>query len=546
VNQIVNDSGKKGFNNDNATPARSALTTFSMGGQLTFEPKVINYDVKITVSFTWSSSIGASPPAGTFLFIQREIVDEGLTSEVITDTTLRTYNPAVEGAITDEKIFVFETATISSKVANYRFRIQDGAGNLTGQAMNIWMTEFSFTGELVTSGFPSSFAEMNYIRNAVDKNLEMITGSTGLLNSDFFGVGGAAELFAETNGYRLRANGYPVIATLKQRLDGLRAIFGTGYGLEQDSNYELTRVRLEPMEYFYQDVQMVAFTDLEENSYSEEFYEPLNFNRIEIGYKKFADNDKEPASLNDFCTQAQYKTPVVRLENEYTQLSDYIASDILGELTRRAQFNIGESAKNDDDLFIFDLVDTYPLIEPRTDSNDPIMTASGIKNITTSWNQRLNVRFNLFNHSALINSTVYKKGFGENYTCQFYKNNDEQNRSLLYESPSSSTPLQRTIGDPQTGGLSLLDGSISIGRFNGGLRLFDPIKISFKTAMTQTEVNNIISGHRNGLPTKNYGYVTVTDPDGVNKNGWLLSLSYNTINEIGSFEILKKADNYGN
>ena len=59
--------------------------------------------------------------------------------------------------------------------------------------------------------------------------------------------------------------------------------------------------------------------------------------------------------------------------------------------------------------------------------------------------------------------------------------------------------------------------------------------------MSAQEADDIIEAHRNGLDdSRNYGYITVTNPDGVNKSGWLLSLRYNTVDGIGTFELVER------
>lgn len=543
TNQIDNEGGIKGFNNDNEPPANFLVNPdATLGGQLTFYPKKVEYDITVGLSFILNAATSGTQPSGVINFILDKIEDEGQDSETITSTTLRAYNPSSEGSITEDANALAQSHTIGSKITKFRFRVNDGTGAYgAGNGVTVYFTSFILSGTITSVTYPSSSANMHYIYDALNKNIEYITGQQNLLQSNFFGTGGAGEYFAETNGYKLRASDYPIIESLKTRLDGLKAIFGIGYSLEVNSGYELVNIRVEPLEYFYADEELLSFTEIEASTYGETFYDPLGFNKIKIGYRTYSEKD-EPSSLNDIFTEAEYNTPVSNLEDTYTQVSGYIASDILSEITRRVQFeDPDKSNKTDDDLFIFDLVDNYPVISPRDDTN---VGVTNVDNSDSGYNFRINPRFNLWNHASIINSAVFNKSFSENYTNQFFKASNSQNRKVYYQ--TSATSLMRVIGDPTTGAGNnpTFDESFNVGRFNGGLRLFDPIKITFKTGLTQEQADTIVKAHRNQLDSLNYGYITVLDPDGESKSGWLLNLSYNPIDKIGSFELIKRADNY--
>ena len=544
-NEVKNQDGSLVFNTLNAQ-ADFIDDDFYFKGQFEFDPNTIGEtEILVTLNFRFNADVTGVGMTGALNFKMDKIEQEGTADETITTTTIRAYGPGSEGDITNELVSMIpQSHTITDQPTIFRFRVDDNtAGFGGGDSMTVWFTTFNFTITQTSTGVPRSFAQMHYIFDAVDKNLEYITGQTGLLNSDFFGVGGAAEQMAETNGYKIRQADYPIIGTLRDRLDSINAIFGTGYGFEVDAGYELTRVRLEPLEHFYADEELVSFSNIEIDSYEEEFYEPLNFNRIDIGYEKFSDDEDEPASLNDVNTIAQYKTPVSRLEDSYVQESKYIASDILGEVTRRLQFtNPNESGEYDDDLFIFDIIGTYDgLFEPR---EDDIVNVSNVPNSGTGYNFRLNPRFNLWNHASIINSAVYKKEFTDSYSAQFFKNNNGQSRKISYN--NSATDQERLIGDPTVGNANSpnFDESFTVGRFNGGLRLFDPILIKFKVGMSSAEKETIRKAHRNQLDSGNYGYITVTKPDGNQVSGWLIRLAYNNIDKIGNFQILKRNNNY--
>ena len=61
--------------------------------------------------------------------------------------------------------------------------------------------------------------------------------------------------------------------------------------------------------------------------------------------------------------------------------------------------------------------------------------------------------------------------------------------------------------------------------------------------MTREQADDIILAHQNGLYEKNYGYITVTSPDGEEKKGWVMELLFSPVDEIGEFKLLKKSEN---
>ena len=163
----------------------------------------------------------------------------------------------------------------------------------------------------------------------------------------------------------------------------------------------------------------------------------------------------------------------------------------------------------------------------------------------TAWNLRIHPRFNFWNHYSIVNSTSYKKPAATStIRTQSYNNNMGNSRAIIYANAASSDFVK--IGDPQQGGSpnETLDEDINQLKYEGGYRLFDPILIKFKAALSRGKIEEIIYAHRNALPGRNYGYISVTNPDGEIKQGWISKMSYNAIDEIASFEIIQKADLY--
>ena len=384
-----------------------------------------------------------------------------------------------------------------------------------------------------------------FIHEALRHNLEQISGLANALDAPFFGrmedgyaEDGAAALFVQFNGYRARGfSSRPVVNNFKNSLESLIAIFNVGYGIEEDYNGDFT-LKIAPREYFYADEELVAFTEVVD--YEEEFFDWFMVNKLEIGYEKFSGDDEFVGTLNDFNTLATYLTPFVSVEGKISLKSKYIGSDILLEITRRKQFDETptESWKYDDDIFIMDVQDLYDT--GRYGQGSPYEVDSigidyeGLPPI----NLTINPRFNAYNFFALFNTLLFKKPLTSPFRNQEYKVNGEEKVFYTGGAPA----LGDTEIRPDGSGAAQVDENLVA--LESGNRLFDPIKISFKVAMSSAEVENIVAAHRNAAPTANYGYITVTNNEGETKTGWLLNLKYNIIDEIGTFELITRSENY--
>lgn len=388
-----------------------------------------------------------------------------------------------------------------------------------------------------------------FIHEAIRHNLEVITGNSDAIDAPYIGrtedgyiEDGDAAGFVEMNGASLRTNlTRDQVSSLSDRLESLISMFNVGWGVEKAYG-DANRVKIAPREYFYQDVELESFTNIEDKSYSEEYSDEFAFNEVQIGYKKFVQDDNFTATTEDFNTESVYSTPIKRLEGSKKFLANYIASDVLLEITRRRTFEQArkESWKYDDDLFILGVHDDYGFWQQGSGLelvNDGI-DYGGLNPI----NLRINPRFNMYNFFSLINSQLFGKPISSVFRNTEYKINGDE--KIYYSGTGGGTPK---LGDTAiyTAGTAPQVNANVTAPF-AGVRLFDPFVLRFRTAMTDAQEQRIIDGHQNNLSTGNYGYISFLNPDGVQKQGWVLDLSYNKVDKIGTFALLKKADNYGN
>lgn len=468
----------------------------------------------------------------------------------------------------------------------------------------------------INTSEPDTDVEGYFIHEVLRHNVEAITGSD-MLYAPFFGriadgyvSNGCAYNYTETNGWKLRAFTNSVIASLKKRLTSLQAIFGIGYGIERDGVGGSFRFRVDTYDYWYNDALLYEFEDVID--YREEFFDWFSFNEVETGFKDSANDEDEPGTTEDFNSNASWLMPVDRLRGKKSFISEYIGSDLLSEIVRRLQFTKKPttSSKYDDDLFITEVTsDGAGGWEQGTDKS---VSDSG--NINPLFNTLINPKFNFFNQYPLINSVVYKKAITNSFKNTFYKNGGDIKIYYSSVSPTTNCLGDLTEGSPSLPGLQqALNDDFTILRYREGRRLFDPIKVFYKVALTSTQVDNIIEAHRNGVSSEtivtattfagtinvgqtatdtssgatgtvtsvngstvkilvvsgtfgagntvttstgamsvtstqvnsaNNGYFRTTSPDNETVEGWLLSMSFNYADEIASFELIKKSNDY--
>ncbi len=510
----------------------------------------VDLEVDIELDAITSGTIGTSSSCeqGLIIYEQEPDLSLDLTEVDLSGQILTSGNTNVN--YTQSKTITVGSRTVFVYIAYKVITVLDpgvSSGSFQIVVLSSEPTKYTATYE---STYPDTIINGQLIHEALDKNLEYITGEQNFLYSDFFGrtdigynVDGCAGLFMETNGYNIRADRRGIIGSLKGRLDSLNAILNIGHGVQfTDYDKDVYQYRVEPSEYFYQDAELVSFQDIENNSYSERYFPDLQFNELEFGYSKFAEGDESPASLLDWFTQGVWSLPVGTIPQKsdqgiaktYSMISDYVVSPYVWERTRRVQFDIDptKTSKNDKDLFLVQLQDNYPNYIPANTVN---VTGGGelfdqpFAVRASYFNYLFRPIYNVINHGFIVNSAMFTKP----NTAVVRNSSYELNDNLIYV-----RTLDTCIGNDVS---YKNDDDIIRSQMEGGSALFDPILINFKVAMSVEQANEIILGHQNGLNAKNYGYISVVNPDGETKQGWVMDLVFSPVDNIGEFTLLKKA-----
>jgi len=525
----------------------TSVDGWSTGAGFEFKADKGVREYSVDVDFTIEGALRVGAASGS-IFFTTFVYDVIRGNEVLVEVDIQTvgltgsgqdfsFTKSLDISKTTKRIYLGIGTTVSTGSDDVAVNILDGITIETS-----WRSQYQDT---LVNG--------NLIHEALDHNLQYITGEANLLHSDFFGrtglgydVDGCGGFFMETNGNNIRANRKGIIGSLKKRLDSLNAIFNIGHGIQfDDYDKSAYRYRVEQAEYFYQDAELASFDNIEKQSYSESYFKDMAFNQVLVGFSEFAKEDELPGSKLDFLTEGSWSLPIDALvqgddgnssSSIYRIVSDYIASPYLWERTRRVQFSEEptKTTKYDDDLFIVQLEDAYPNFK-QLDDDSIIVSNSGNFGDQPNYvresyfNFLIRPIYNLINHGFLIAPALFGKLGSSLVRNSNYKVND----SFTYRRNFLSC-LGRS-GDFD------VDGDIQKFELENGLQLFDPVLIKFKASMDREQAQEIKLGHQNGLSEKNYGYISVTDPDGNTKQGWVMELKYNPVDQIGDFQLLKKA-----
>lgn len=209
---------------------------------------------------------------------------------------------------------------------------------------------------------PATNANVYLINESLSRVVEAITDGCLRAKSDYYGrtdsepyasdEDGCGGLRILTSGLKIRrADNAKFFASLKDIFDGLKGIDNIGTGIENNPSLTGAQwLRVEPVEYFYQDNEILAFEDvpLAKNDVQEQ----LHYSVIKTGYKKWEVENIN--GLNEFNSNREYRTSLSTVNNTLDITSAFIAGGYPWEITRLQSFAATGQAdtKFDNDTFI--------------------------------------------------------------------------------------------------------------------------------------------------------------------------------------------------
>ena len=273
------------------------------------------------------------------------------------------------GSIRD-KIYDIDTVINLQKDDNlylfYRYKNDPESNDISSQPRR---REFAFIGTGSVNGAYIPFlkvtaetAPATTLVNSIDifdfnnRMLEIISGQTDILLSDFYSTGCGAKRWL-TNGYQLRnfeTDLRPPETTMEDLIDALTLIDDIGWGYELDNGE--VKIRMEESNHFYKDAEILKI-DSKVIRYEEMIADELIINQIVLQFNEYI--EEELNTLDAFTTKAEYLTPIKTKFLKLELFCEFIADAYSIEYTRRQQFEEtpSDSWKYDNNIFIVDWVE---------------------------------------------------------------------------------------------------------------------------------------------------------------------------------------------
>lgn len=348
---------------------------------------------------------------------------DGVTGVVYGDLTI--LHQTDLGSITSGVTYTFDqtysgTATIPESFGVYAFLQLD----LTHFAPVAFSATWDYTFDPETSFLmsatktcPPTECKVYMVNELLSRVTESITDRCLTVESEYYGrtdsepyaqtADGCGSLRVMTSGLRIRQADKDYFLSLKDALDGLRAIDNIGMGIEDD------RLRIEPVEYFYNNNPLLtidlipkADKNLEEN---------MVYSVIKVGYRKW--EIKSVKGIDEINSNKEFHTGIKSVSRTLDITTDLIASGYIIETLRSSTLAVSgnQDSTYDNDSFIICVDRTglaysdYEVEQGIIDNPDEMFSP------LTVYNWRIRPMYNLmrwgktiFPSYAVINNTTSK------------------------------------------------------------------------------------------------------------------------------------------
>lgn len=284
---------------------------------------------------------------------------DGQGNNIILDgTELHTFT-INEGPAGNPASFDFDQTFIGNVdlpegVAIYAFIwVQQGFD--AGEDIVVQWDQETFINISANKSCPPTTAVVSLIHETASRIVEAITDRCLTVKSDYYGrtdsepyaatEDGCGSLRIVTSGLRLRKAENPThFMSLKDLFDGLNAIDNIGMGIEVD------KLRIEPVEYFYKDIEIMRLPFIPKANYATD--DTRAYSIIKVGYKKWETEGIN--GLDEFNSNKEFRTSLKNISNTLDITSAFIAGGYPIELTRQQSFaeSGGADTKYDNDNFI--------------------------------------------------------------------------------------------------------------------------------------------------------------------------------------------------
>lgn len=209
--------------------------------------------------------------------------------------------------------------------------------------------------------------------DVLDRMFTMVTDSPASFKSDFL-QNGCGKDHVMGSGKMVRAfPGAQSQVNWKDMFTSWDMLYNMGLTFEWDPITGKERGRMEPMEFFFQDVELIKLNTIVD--YVKSPNSELIFNELEFGFNKSPQSD-EPGSVDEFLTQINILTPIRQVTQKLSKKCALVLSSVFIEKARREsyQFNSTGQQDNDNDNF---MIATQPVAISTINANGVFSAADG-------------------------------------------------------------------------------------------------------------------------------------------------------------------------
>lgn len=222
-------------------------------------------------------------------------------------------------------------------------------------------TFFTMSGSVTCEATP---VDAYLIHEALSRVTEAITNNCVRVKSEFYGrtdsqpfsflADGCGGLRMITSGLKIRqAEEDKCFVSLKDLVEGLLPIDNIGMAIEPDTIPGKSLLRIEGLDYFYQDVELLRLDAVPR--VTGEVEESRHYARIEVGYPKW--EVQRVNGLKEFNSTREYRTSIDTLQNTLDLKSNFVTGSYPIEITRQQSFAITGAADTtyDNETFLIAL-----------------------------------------------------------------------------------------------------------------------------------------------------------------------------------------------
>lgn len=365
---------------------------------------------------------------------------------------------------------------------------------------------------------PPTDAVVSLIHETASRITEAITDHCLTVKSDYYGrtdsepyaaaADGCGSLRVLSNGLRIRnADTQNHFLSLKELFESLNPIDNIGMGIEPTGVYDIAVLRIEPVEYFYQDTEIIRHPNIpsaEKPTLPEQAY-----SIVKVGYKKWETENVN--GLDEFNSNKEFRTSLKSINNTLDITSGFIAGGYPIEHTRQQSFAETGAAdtKYDNDTFIICVTRAPYAYGNYAVEQGNIGNAANIYSPATAYNWRIRPMYNLIRWWKSI--------------AQSYVNLVNTASKLLFSSGTGNLLAEGELAvyDPCKVDATLLAENDDLARSDilvGQDPIWKPDGMTYRYPMSLRDYNTI--------KTNPLGYIAAQCGSGEFEKGFIVNINY--------------------